>query len=123
MLTVRKTAEQSAYAHDTVADDHHGGVDRVARQDCHIIAACNHHRENERGLNHGHGQGKHERAKGLAHAMRDDFGMVDRCDDRPHQSDTAQHGEQRTDACHERSNEQSKRQHGDKPGPERHDSV
>ena len=79
---MRKTAEQNAYADDTGADDHHGSVDRVARQDRHVLAAGNHHRENERGLNRGHGQRKDERAKGLAHAMRDDFGVVDRYDDR-----------------------------------------
>ena len=120
---MRKTAQQNAEADDAGADDHHGSVDRVARQDRHVLAACNHHRENERGLNRGHGQGKYERAKGLAHAMRDDFGVVDRCEDRPHQSDAAQHGEQRSHACYERRNEQSERQHRDKPSPERHDSF
>ena len=117
---MRNTAEQNAYAYDTVADDHHGSVDRVARQDRHVIAACDHHRENERGLNRGHGHGKYEGAKGLAHAMRDDFGVVDRCDDRPYQSGAAQHGKPRSHACHERSDEHSERQHGEKPGPERH---
>ena len=68
---------------DARADDHHGGVDRVARQDRHVVAAGDHHREDERGLDHGHGQGQDERAEGLAHAMRDDLGVVDGGDHRP----------------------------------------
>jgi hypothetical protein len=55
--------------------------------------------------------------------MRDDFGVVDCCDDRPYQKDATQHGEPRSHACRERSNEQSERRHGDQPGPERHASL
>ena len=120
LLTVRKTAQQNAQADDAVADDHHGSVDRVARQDRHVLAAGNHHGEDERGLNRGHGQGKYERAKGLAHAMRDDFRVVDRHENRPDQSGAAQHGEQRSHAHGQRHKKQSERQHRDKPGPERH---
>src|SRR5262245_14167648 len=120
LLTVRKAAEEHADAYDAVADDHHGSEDRVARQGRHIVAASNHHREDERGLNSGYGQGEYERAKRLAHAMRDDFGVVDRCDDRPYQSGAAQHGKQRSHASHQRGRNQSERQQGDEPGPDGH---
>jgi hypothetical protein len=66
-------------------------VDRVARQDRHVIAACDYHRENERGFNHGHGHRQNQGAKGLTHAMRDHFGVVDGSDDRSHQHSGAQH--------------------------------
>ena len=89
LLAVRKATEQNAYTYDTVADDHHGSIDRVARQDRHVFAACNHHGEDERGLNCGHGQGKYERAEGLSNAMRDDFCVVDRYEDCPDQGGAA----------------------------------
>jgi hypothetical protein len=54
--------------------------------------------------------------------MCHDFGVVDGCDDRSHQSDATQYGVT-SYACHERSNECSDRQHRRKPSPDRHASV
>lgn len=62
-------------------------------------------------------------AKGLAQAMRDDLGVVDRYEDRAYQSGATQHSEPRSHACDDRSHEQSERQHRDKPSPERHGSF
>ena len=43
LLAVRETADQEAKAHHAVADDHHRRVNRVARQEGHIVAARDHH--------------------------------------------------------------------------------
>ena len=81
LLAVRETADQDAKTHDAVADDHHRRVNRVARQDGHIVAARDHHRQNERGLDDGHGHGENQGPERLSDAIRDHFGVVDCGDD------------------------------------------
>ena len=66
-----------------------------ARQHGRMLAAREHHRENERGLDDGHGQGEDQRPEGLAYAMRHHFGVVDRREHRTDESDPAQHGKER----------------------------
>jgi hypothetical protein len=123
LLVVGETADQDAQAHDTVADDHHRGVDRLARQGGHVIAAREHHRENQRGLDDGHGHGEDQRPERFAHAMRDDLGVMHGGDDRPHQTDAAEHGQDDAHAGYDRDNEQTNRQCRHEPGPERHEAF
>jgi hypothetical protein len=95
------TAKQNTQADETGANHHHCGIDRIARQDGHLVTASDHHGKDERSFNRGHGQGKNQRAKGLTDAMRNDFGVVDGQQHRTHEGGRAQHGEKRTHAGNE----------------------
>jgi hypothetical protein len=57
-----------------------------------LLAASNHHGKNERGFNRSHGQGEDERAQGFAHAMRDDFCVVNRSENGTDQCRAAEYG-------------------------------
>ncbi len=76
LLAVVEPPHQQADAHHAVADDHDGREDGVARQLGRAGAAGEHHRQDQRGLDHGDGHGQDERAEGLAHAVRHDLGVV-----------------------------------------------
>ena len=120
---MRQPTEQDAQADHAVADDHHGSVDRVARQARRVIAAGNHHREDERGLDCGDRQGEDECAEGLADAMCDDFGVVHRHDDRRHESGGAEHRDPRSDSREHCRDQHTKRQDGNERGEWRHCST
>jgi len=74
---VAQPADQQAYADNAVADEHHGGKDRVAREARFLGPRRQHHGDDQRDFDHGHGNRQHERAERLAHPMRDDFRMMD----------------------------------------------
>ena len=75
-------AGKQAHPHDAVTDDHHRGKHRIAREAGLLGARAQHHGDDQRHLDHRHGDGEHQRAERLAHAMRDDFRMVDAREDR-----------------------------------------
>ena len=76
LLVVARAAEQQAAPDDAVEDDHHGGEHGVARQRRRFRAAGEHQRNDERDFDDGDRNGQHERAEGLAHAVRDHLGVV-----------------------------------------------
>ncbi len=76
LLAVGQAADQRAEADDARGDDHHGGIHGVAGQRLHAGAAHDEQRQQQGRLNHGDGEGKHERAERLADAVGDHLGMV-----------------------------------------------
>ncbi len=123
LLVMRETADEQADPDDAGADDHDRGINRVAWQNGRVVAASEHHRENERGFDDGHRHGEDQRPEGLSDAVRHDFSVVDRDDDRTKQADSAQHGNQRADANRDRGDQESARQCRSKPGPRGHEPI
>ena len=72
-----------------------GRIDRIARQDGDVVAACNHHREDQRGLNDCDCDRKHQRAEWLADAMGDTSAWWTAAIT-PDESDAAQRRKQRS---------------------------
>jgi len=85
LLAVREPARYDARANHTVADDHHRGVDRVARQNENAGATGEQHRQNQRGLDDRNGHREYQCPERLADSMGNDLGMMDRRDDGTHQ--------------------------------------
>ena len=120
---MRETANEQADPDDAGADDHDRGINRVAWQNGRVVAASEHHRENERGFDDGHRHGEDQRPEGLSDAVRHDFSVVDRDEDRTKQANSAQHGNQRADANRDRGDQESARQCRSKPGPRGHEPI
>lgn len=78
LLAVPPAADEQAQPDDPVADDHHRGEHGVAREPRFLGAGRQHHRDDQRDLDHGDGDREHERAERLADAVRDDFGVMHR---------------------------------------------
>ena len=78
LLEMPRPAPQQAHADKAVADDHDGRKHRVAREARGLRAAAEHDRDDERHLDHGHGDGEHEGAERLADPMGDDLGVIHR---------------------------------------------
>ena len=77
---VAEPTHEEAEADDPVADDHDRREHGVARERRLRVAHGEHHRDDQRDLDHGHRDREHERAERLADPVRDDFGVVDRCE-------------------------------------------
>jgi hypothetical protein len=75
---VCQAADQRAEADHAGRDDHHGGINRVARQRLHAGAARDEQRQQQGGLDHGDGKGEHKCAERLADPVGDHLGMVHR---------------------------------------------
>jgi hypothetical protein len=119
LLAMFQSAHQDADAGDAVADDHERGIDRVARQHRHVIPAGHHHRKDQRGLDRGDGQRENQRAKGLAHAMGNHFGMMHGDKHRSDQRRAAQRSENDPNADSDCHDQQRDRRHRNEPGPQR----
>ena len=85
LLPVPDAANEQAHTNDSVADDHHRGVDRVPRQGGTARPAGQHHRQHQGDLDHRDGQRQDQGAEGLTQALSDQFGVVHRADHRRHQ--------------------------------------
>ena len=68
---------EKAYTDDAVANNHDCGKNSVARQPSGVGPTSNHHGDDERHLNNGDSQGKHECPEWFTDTMSDDLGMVD----------------------------------------------
>ena len=85
LLAVAQAAQDQAEPDHAVADDHDHREDGLARQAGPALAG-QHDRQDQRDLDHGHRDGQHEGAVGLAGAVRDDVGVVDRGEHDGHQT-------------------------------------
>jgi hypothetical protein len=117
-----KTTDEDANGDDPIADDHHRGIDRVARQRGVGVGCRKHHREDERRLDHGHAHGESQRAQGLAQPMRHDLGVVDRRHHRADETGSAEYGDERAHPRCDRDNEQGEGQPWQEPDPRGHAS-
>ena len=106
LLPIGEAAHQDADADHAVADDHHRGVDRVAREDGRVGTPRQHHREDQRGLDDAHGDGQDQRTEGLADAVGDHLGVVDRGEDRRDEHGSANDFEHQPHPARDRDDEQ-----------------
>jgi hypothetical protein len=109
LLAVTDAAGDHAQTDRAVGDDHDRREDRVARQRRRLGAAGEHHREDQRDLDHRHREREDERSERLADAVRDDLGVVDRCDDRRDQRRHREPDEQRAERKQERGSDDGDR--------------
>ncbi len=77
LFVMARAAPEQAQPDDAVAHDHDGGENRVARQPGLLRRSRDHDGDDQRHLDHGHGDGQDQRAEGLADAVGDDLGVVD----------------------------------------------
>ena len=92
---VGERADENADSDHAVDDDHDRRKDRVARERGFVGAAGQHHRQDEGHLDHRDRDREHERAVGLAHAMRHHLGVVHGGNDRGHERNGATEGQRR----------------------------
>jgi hypothetical protein len=98
LLVVVQRPHQHADADDAGGDQHHRGIDGVARQGRLVAAAAGgeHHRQDQRHLDDRDRERQHQRAERLAHPVRDHLGMVHGRRHRPHQRRHAGQGQHPT---------------------------
>jgi hypothetical protein len=97
LLAIAQAAQDQAEPDHTVADDHDHREDGLAREAGRALAG-QHDREDQGDLDHGHRDGQHEGAVGLAGAVRDHVGVIDGGEHDGHQDDQA-HQRQRRLEC------------------------
>lgn len=85
---------EEAKSDNSVAHNHHCGEDRVARQAGLFGWSCDHHRDDQRGLNSRDGQGQHQRAEWLANAVRNHLRVVKSREHSAQQGDAREQGDQ-----------------------------
>lgn len=73
---VAQAAGQQAQADHAVAHDHQRGIHGIAGQGRGGLATGQHHRDDQRDLDHRHRQGQHQGAKGFTHAVGDYLGVM-----------------------------------------------
>jgi ribonuclease E len=118
LLVVLEAAGKQAQPNDPVADDHDRREDRVARQRRFVGPAGKHDREDQRQLDHRHGDREDEGAERLADAVGDHLGVVHR---RENGADERRHGEGdegHADRQHERGADQRHREQGKDSSPD-----
>ena len=120
LLAVAQRAEQHAGADHAVGDDHDGRVHRVARERGLVLAAGEHHRDDQRRLDRGDGQREDERAERLADPVRDDLGVMHGGDDGADQRDAAGGAEQRPERQFQRDAKQRHANQWNECGPVGH---
>ena len=69
---------QQADAHHAIADDHHRREDSIPGQTPGLLAAGEHHRDDQGHLDDRHCQGQDQGAQGLADAMGNDLRVIHR---------------------------------------------
>lgn len=114
---MRETAEENADAHNAVADDHQRCIDGVSRQNGPVTGIGEHHRQNERCLDHGYGHGQDQGAKRFTNAMRRDFRVMDRSNNTADQTCAAQHGQRRAYTRADRDDQKNQGCRWGKPWP------
>jgi hypothetical protein len=77
LLVVAHAADQQGETDHAVEDDHDRGEHRVSSQLSTLGAASEHDGDDQRHLDHRHGDGEHERTEWLADAVRHQFRMID----------------------------------------------
>ena len=82
---VATSVGEDADPHDAVADDHHGGEDRVAGHCVALTMVREHHRDDQGCLDDRHAEREDQCPEWLTHSMGDDLGMADRCEHRGHE--------------------------------------
>ena len=76
LLMMPRAAEHQAQPDDAVQHQHHCGEHGIPRQRAAAVPGGQHHRNDQRDLDHRDGDGEHDRAERLAHPQRDDFGVM-----------------------------------------------
>ena len=84
LLAVAQAAQDDAEPDDAVADDHDHRK-TVSRASVGLAFARQHDRQDQGDLDHGDGDGEHQRAVRLAGAMGDDVGMMHAGEHHAHQ--------------------------------------
>lgn len=97
LFVVPHAACQQAQPDDAVADDHHCGEHRVARQSGGVALAAEHDGHDQRHLDDRHGQGEDQGAEGFSDTVRNGLGMVHR---REHGRDQGRAGHGGQDSVH-----------------------
>ena len=117
LFVMTDAAPKQAGADNTVAHDHHGGENSVARQSCFFGWSGNHYRNNKCRLNHCHGQGEDKRAKGFADAVCNYLRVVHGCKHSGEQDYTGRHGDEPTTAENRRHKQHGPGQYRPRPCP------
>ena len=101
LLVMMRAAHQQAQPDDAVAHDHDGGEHRVAGQR-RAAGRPDHHRDDQRHLDDGDGDGEQQRAERLADPMRHDLGVIDGGKDRGDQQEAGRRGDRTSRTQHHR---------------------
>ena len=120
LLAMANAAHQQANADNAVANDHHRGENRVAREAGFFRTGRKHDRDDQRDLDHGDGHRQDQGAERFADAVRDQFRMLHGSEDRRDQDNGGKRGQRRTQAGRECGSQHGKAQDGEHPCPPRH---
>ena len=116
-----ESADQETDADHAVQDDHQRRVDRVAGKRRVLTASHDHHRQDERGLDHRDGHGEDESPERLADPVGDHFCVVNGGDDGADERHGAEQGQHEPGSDDECEGEQADRRERDEPRPGRHE--
>ena len=91
---VTRTSDEQAQTDESVADNHDGRENRIARHGSSFRTAGQHDRDDQGNFDDGYGQREHQGAEGFAHSMRHDLGVVHGADHVADESEQAYNGQQ-----------------------------
>ncbi len=94
LLMVAHAADEKAKPDGAIADEHHRGENRIARE-ARLARRADHDGNDQGDFDDRHRDGEDKRAEGFADAMRDDFGVIDGGEDG---ADEARAGKRREEA-------------------------
>ena len=113
---VPNAAGEQADADDPVADDHHRRKHGIPRQALRLLAPREHHRHDQRNLDHRDGERQHQRTQRFAHVVGNDLGVIDGDQNGGDQSQGDQQQVKRTGTCPQAGEQQTAGRQGQDDG-------